>query len=83
MNRIDKRPNYKRIYNAACARFNSTHHFYHGPYDETFYTLRVYETAKEIIRRLDRKCETQKIIAAALLHDVGKSRLKTDRKSVV
>jgi len=48
MNSIDKNPNYKQIYKFVKDKFNKTTYFKNGPFDETYYTLRVYESAKEI-----------------------------------
>jgi len=77
MNKRDANPDYKKIYCIVRDLFNKTSHFRHGPYDETFYTMRVYETAKEIIKKLNKKCEINVILTAALLHDIGKIRLKS------
>jgi len=77
MNKRDANPDYKKIYQIVSGLFKRTKHFRHGPYDETFYTLRVYETAKEIIKKLNKKCEINVILTAALLHDIGKIRLKS------
>ncbi|MFC1753231.1 HD domain-containing protein [Thermoproteota archaeon] len=74
MNDIDKKPDYKGIYQYVCAGFNKTRLFYHGPFDETFYTLRVYESAKDIMKHV--KCGKQEVLVACLLHDIGKTKLK-------
>lgn len=79
MNSIDKKPNYKKIYQIARNRFDKTTHFKHGPYDETYYTLRVYESAKEIIKRLNKKVKVQQVLVASILHDIGKTKLKSSR----
>ena len=76
MNTIDKNPNYKEIYNLVKELFESTEHFYHGPFDETYYSLRVYETCKEIITELEQEVSTVVILTASILHDIGKT--KTD-----
>ncbi|MBT6774617.1 hypothetical protein HOA91_04560, partial [Candidatus Woesearchaeota archaeon] len=76
MNTIDENPNYKEIYNLVKELFESTEHFYHGPFDETYYSLRVYETCKEIITELEQEVSTVVILTASILHDIGKT--KTD-----
>jgi len=76
MNTIDRHPDYCGIYRQVKAKFDSTEHFYHGPYDETYYSMRVYETAKEIISLLrPKKVKVQQVLVAAICHDLGKTRL--------
>ncbi len=77
MNQIDKNPNYKEIYNIVKGLFEASEHFHFGPFDETYYSLRVYETSKEIIKHLDQKVNIQMVLVAAILHDVGKTILDT------
>jgi putative nucleotidyltransferase with HDIG domain len=79
MNTIDKYPDYKKLYGFVSAEFNKTTHFKHGPFDETYFSLRVYESAKEIIRKLRRKVNVQQVLVAAILHDIGKIKLKTSK----
>jgi HD superfamily phosphodiesterase len=79
MNSKDRNPDYKRIYSIVKRIYEGTEHFRHGPFDETFFTMRVYETAKEIMGKLDRKCDRNKVLVAAIVHDVGKSKLNNDR----
>ncbi|MBW3018255.1 hypothetical protein KY325_03790, partial [Candidatus Woesearchaeota archaeon] len=64
MNKADKNPNYKKIYSIVKGMFDRTAHFKHGPFDETFFTLRVYESAKEIMRKLKKKCDKQTVLVA-------------------
>ena len=75
MNSIDKNPNYKEIYSIITKMFESTKHFFHGPFDETYFALRVYETSKEIISKLDQNVKVQVILVASLLHDIGKTKI--------
>ncbi len=79
MNSIDKRPDYKLIYQFVRDKFNKTNYFRHGPFDETYYTLRVYESAREIIKKLNRTVKKEQVLVAAILHDVGKIKLKTSK----
>lgn len=79
MNNIDKKPNYKEIYSFITTQYNKTTHFQHGPYDETYYSLRVYETAKEIMRKLKKKVNKEQVLVASLLHDIGKTKLKASK----
>jgi HD superfamily phosphodiesterase len=79
MNAADKKPNYKRMYRFVKEKFDKTTHFKHGPFDETYYTLRVYECAKEIIRRIRKKVKTEQILVACILHDIGKIRLRPSK----
>jgi HD superfamily phosphodiesterase len=75
MDQIDKKPNYKQIYDFVKNNFDKTTHFRHGPFDETYYTLRVYESAKEIIKKLNKDVKKERILVACILHDIGKIRL--------
>ena len=75
MNQIDENPNYKEIYNIVKGLFEASEHFYFGPFDETYYSLRVYETSKEIIALLNSEVNVQLVLVAAILHDVGKTTL--------
>jgi HD superfamily phosphodiesterase len=75
MNQIDKNPNYKEIYNFVRSSFEATEHFYHGPFDETYYSLRVYESSKEIISKLDQKVSVPVVLVASILHDIGKTKI--------
>lgn len=79
MNSIDKNPNYKQIYKFVKDKFDKTTHFKHGPFDETYYTLRVYESAKEIIQKLNRNIEKEQVLVACILHDIGKIKLKASK----
>lgn len=76
MNEADKSPNYKKLYDIACKYFKKTSHFSSGPGDETFFTLRVFESARELIKLLPQSAKKEKILCAALLHDIGKSKFK-------
>jgi putative nucleotidyltransferase with HDIG domain len=78
MNSIDKKPNYRQIYQFIKDKFDKTTHFKHGPFDETYYTLRVYESAKEIIKEL-KNIKKEQVLVACLLHDIGKTKLKSSK----
>ena len=73
------KPNYKEIYEYVKAKFHKTNHFYNGPFDETYFTMRVFESAKEIIKELKpeirKKLKKEQLLAACILHDVGKTKL--------
>jgi HD superfamily phosphodiesterase len=77
MNDIDKNPNYKQIYEFAKNKFNNTKYFNNGPFDETYYSLRVYESAKEIYTKIGKKAKKEQLLVSAILHDIGKIKLKT------
>src|SRR4030042_821637 len=79
MNSIDKKPNYKKIYKFVKDKFDKTTHFKHGPFDETYYTLRVYESAKEIIEHLNKSVKKEQVLVACILHDIGKIKLKPSK----
>jgi len=79
MNKIDQKPSYKKIYEIVKDKFDRTKHFNYGPFDETYYTMRVYESAKEIIKGLRRNIKTEQVLVAAILHDIGKTRLKSSK----
>ncbi|MFP4567560.1 MAG: HD domain-containing protein [Candidatus Woesearchaeota archaeon] len=80
MNTKDKKPNYKKIYAFVKEKFNKTNHFYHGPFDETYFTMRVFEEAKNIIRELkNENIRQEEVLTAAILHDVGKTKLKASK----
>ncbi len=79
MNSIDQNPDYKATYAFVKAKYKETEHFHFGPHDETYFSLRVYETVKEIINKLNKKVKTQQILVAAILHDVGKTEIDFTR----
>jgi len=84
MNKIDKNPNYKELYKVVKNRFDRTAHFNYGPFDETYYTMRVYECSKDIMeeikkRKPSQKIKVQQVLVAAILHDVGKVKLKPSK----
>lgn len=79
MNSIDENPNYKQIYKFVKDKFNKTTDFKHGPFDETYYTLRVYESAKEIIEKLNKSVKKEQVLVACILHDIGKIKLKSSK----
>lgn len=76
MNEIDKNPDYRRLYKIAVKFFKKKHYFCSGPLDETFFTLRVFESAKDIIKLIPEKINKEGILTATLFHDIGKSKLK-------
>ncbi|HUT81902.1 MAG TPA: HD domain-containing protein [Candidatus Bathyarchaeia archaeon] len=73
-------PDYKKLYEIVCDLYSDTDHFYYGQWDETFYTLRVFETCKTLIRKTNAKVEEEFILTAAIFHDVGKTILDTEEK---
>ena len=76
-NKIDESPNYKKLYKEVCSLYKKTNLFSHGPFDETYYTLRVYETSKLIIKKLKNKTvKANVVLVSAILHDIGKINLK-------
>jgi putative nucleotidyltransferase with HDIG domain len=75
MNKADENPDYKRIYAYIVKEFRKTKYFWHGVWDETFYSLRVYEVSKELIKQLKKKVHTQAVLVASLLHDIGKVKI--------
>ncbi len=79
MNAKDKNPNYKKIYKYIKSKFDNNTHFYHGPFDETFFTMRVYESAKEIIQKTPEKVRESEVLTATLLHDIGKIKLSSKK----
>jgi len=79
---MDENPNYKKLYEKVCKLYNKTKHFKHGPWDETYFTLRVFESAKNIMDKLKEKnYDKEKILVAAILHDIGK--IKIDIESLI
>ena len=75
MNKVDNNPDYKKMYKEVCTCFLKSKHFYHGPFDETYYSMRVFESAKQIIYKLKEPCKKELVLVCAILHDVGKSKL--------
>ena len=73
MNRADRYPQYKNMYAVVKNLFDGTD-FAHGPLDETYYTLRVFETAKKLCKRV-KGCDERAILVAAIFHDTGKVKL--------
>jgi response regulator RpfG family c-di-GMP phosphodiesterase len=78
MNKIDQNPNYKELYQIVAAKYKKTNLFSHGPLDEVFFTMRVYETAKELIKKVKKPVKKEQVLVAAILHDIGK--IKLDEK---
>jgi putative nucleotidyltransferase with HDIG domain len=76
---MDKSPDYKKIYEFVCGRFRKTTYFWRGPFDETYFTLRVFETAKELIDKTEEEVKKEQVLVAAILHDIGKTRLDTSK----
>ena len=73
-------PDYKKLFEIVCDLYSDTEHFYYGQWDETFYTLRVFETSKILIKRSRVKVEEDIILTAAIFHDIGKTKLDTEKK---
>jgi len=74
------KPDYKKLYKIVCDLFIKSKHFDHGHWDETFFTMRVFEWCKKLIRRTSIKVNEEVVLVAALFHDVGKSELNTLKK---
>ncbi|MFA5333431.1 MAG: HD domain-containing protein [Candidatus Nanoarchaeia archaeon] len=79
MNEADKHPDYRKLYGIACKFFAKKSYFCSGPLDETFFTMRVFESAKEIIKLIPTPVNKEEILAATLFHDIGKSKLKINK----
>ncbi len=73
-------PDYKKLYEIVCDLYSDTNHFYYGQWDETFYTLRVFETCKQLIKKTRMNIDEEIVLTAALFHDVGKTKLDTEEK---
>ncbi|NHJ47214.1 MAG: HD domain-containing protein [Asgard group archaeon] len=73
-------PDYKKLYEIVCDLYSDTDHFYYGQWDETFFTLRVFETCKQLIKKTKTKVDEAIILTAAIFHDVGKTKLDTEKK---
>lgn len=73
-------PDYKKLYEIVCDLYSDTEHFYYGQWDETFFTLRVFETCKKLIKRTRTKVDEAIVLTAAIFHDVGKTKLDTEQK---
>jgi putative nucleotidyltransferase with HDIG domain len=71
---------YRKLYEIVCDLYSNTEHFYYGQWDETFYTLRVFEMCKELIKKSKAKVDEEVILTAAIFHDVGKTELNTEEK---
>ncbi len=75
MNEKDARPDYKKLYRSACKFYKKTVYFWFGDFDETFFSMRVFETAKDIISLLDVPVKKSVVLTATILHDIGKSEI--------
>lgn len=73
-------PDYKKLYEIVCDLYSNTEHFYYGQWDETFFTLRVFETCKDLIKKSNANIEDKVILTAAIFHDIGKIKLDTEEK---
>lgn len=74
---MEKKPDYKEIYEYIVREYKNTKYFGHGPFDESFYSLLVYENCRLIIRKAGLSVNEEIVLTAALLHDIGKIRLDT------
>jgi HD superfamily phosphodiesterase len=72
---IDLHPDYKAMYKFVEEKYKSSKLFGFGTYDETYFTLRVFEMCKVLISKIDMKVEESVILTAAILHDIGKTDL--------
>lgn len=70
---------YKRVYEKVVSLYKTDKHFCSGPHDETFFSLRVYETAKKIIAGIDTQADEEVVLLACILHDIGKIKIDGDR----
>lgn len=76
MNEADNNPDYKKLWKEVKKLFENSGFFNYGGYDETFCTIMVFETAKEIMKKLKNKKFNEKIVlVASIFHDVGKSKI--------
>ncbi|MDD4353908.1 MAG: HD domain-containing protein, partial [Candidatus Nanoarchaeia archaeon] len=81
MNKADNNPDYKKIYDYICKEYKKTELFWQGCWDETFFSMRVYEFSKELSKKLKKKINIQALLAASLLHDIGKIIIKDAEES--
>ena len=72
---IDENPDYKKLYSILVKTFSDYGYFDYGHNDETFCSMRVFETAKDLIKRIDVDVDVEVILTASILHDIGKSDL--------
>jgi len=72
-------PNYKELYDMVVEMYDQVDFLSHGPFDETYYTLRVFNVAEKIMNQLDEKVNKEVVLVSALLHDVGKIKLDFNR----
>lgn len=84
MNNLDLSPDYKKLYEIVRKKYQKNIHFSSGVFDETYFSLRVYESAKEIIKKLKKenkniKIKEQQILVASILHDIGKIKLNVKK----
>ncbi|MEA2069976.1 MAG: HD domain-containing protein [Asgard group archaeon] len=70
-------PDYKKLYQKVCELYRKSKHFYYGEWDETFFTLRVFELCKKLIRKTLLEVDKEVVLTAAIFHDIGKTRLET------
>lgn len=74
------KPNYKKIYRFISKTYKKVPFFSTGVYDETYFSLLVYETAKDIIQNIKQKVKEEVVLTACLLHDIGKTKLDLTNK---
>jgi uncharacterized protein len=75
----DNKPDYKELYDIVVKLYNQVDFLSHGPFDETYYTLRVFNVAEKIMNRIEEECNKEVVLVSALLHDVGKIKLNFDK----
>jgi putative nucleotidyltransferase with HDIG domain len=63
-------PDYKHLYKTVCELYSKSN-FSFGEWDETFYTLRVFETCKRLLDKSRLKVDEEVVLTAAIFHDIG------------
>ncbi len=74
----NKHQNYAELYQIVKKLFEQSPYLSSGPLDETYYTLRVFIEAENLIKILSQnacKFDEELVLISSLLHDIGKSEL--------
>jgi HD superfamily phosphodiesterase/ASC-1-like (ASCH) protein len=79
VNKKRNNPQYKELYDLVCRKYRKIKHLKHGPFDETYFTLRVFESAKLIIDKIDTPIDKELVLVATLVHDLGKTKLDMNK----
>ena len=76
-------PNYKKLYIRVASLYKQTHNFSFGEWDESFFTLLVFESCKKLLQKTKLRVNEEVLLVAAIVHDIGKVRVDSEDPLIV